>query len=148
LNDPTTYQIANMPNTRQTSKHKWQREKFWAFILLAANRMLNHDFLPPWGFEFLLRVNAQAWWYHYAHYNRQEPENQGEPDESESSGDEASVGNVSNHHDYQDEQQNIGLADCDCGNGMESKSSGDEFEQSEAASLLPKFEWEDEDSAQ
>jgi hypothetical protein len=36
-------------------------------MLLGLNRMLNHDFLPPWGVEFLLRVNTKAWWY-YSHY--------------------------------------------------------------------------------
>jgi hypothetical protein len=138
----------NMPNPKknQTSKHKWQREKFWAFILLAANRMLNHDFLPPWGFEFLLCVNPQAWWYHYSHYSKHERENHGEQDDNESLSDESSVGDVSNHHDYQDKQQNPGLADCNCSNGMGSTSSSHKFEQSETASLLPRFEWEEDDT--
>jgi hypothetical protein len=138
----------NMPPTQQTPKHKRQRDKFWAFVLLAANHMLNHDFLPPWGLEFLLRVNAQGWWYTYSHCSEHEPENQGEQQEhSESLSDEASVGDVSNHYDYQDEQQKPGLADYERGNEVESTYSGDDLEQSEAVSLLPRFEWEKEDSA-
>jgi hypothetical protein len=79
-----------MPKTLQTSKHRWQRQKFWAFMLLGLNRMLNHDFLPPWGFEFLLRVNTQAWWY-YSHYGfgaRYEPESRDKQEDGESLGDE------------------------------------------------------------
>jgi hypothetical protein len=63
-------------------------------------------------------------------------------------GDEASVGEGLNHYDDEDEQQKPGLVDCNCGNDVESTSSGDELEQSEAVSLLPRFEWEEEDSAQ
>jgi hypothetical protein len=80
-----------MPKTLQTSKHKWQREKFWAFMLLGLNRMLNHDFLPPWGFEFLLRVNTQAWWY-YSHYGfgaRYKSESQDKQADAESLSDES-----------------------------------------------------------
>lgn len=83
-----------MPNTHQTSKHKWRREKFWAFMLLGLNRVLNHDFLPPWGFEFLLRVNAQAWWY-YSHYGfgaRTESQDYGDQADGEPLSDEVSVG--------------------------------------------------------
>jgi hypothetical protein len=86
--------LVDMPKTLQTSKHKWQREKFWAFMLLGLNRMLNHDFLPPWGFEFLLRVNTQAWWY-YSHYGfgaRYESESQDKQEDGQSLSDEASVG--------------------------------------------------------
>lgn len=56
-----------MHPTPHTSRHKWRREKFWTFLLLGLNRTLYQDFLPPWGFEFLLRINTQAWWY-YSHY--------------------------------------------------------------------------------
>jgi hypothetical protein len=79
-----------MSKTLQISKHKWQSEKFWAFMLLGLNRMLNHDFLPPWGFEFLLRVNTQAWWY-YSHYGfgaKYEPDGRDEQEDGESLGDE------------------------------------------------------------
>jgi hypothetical protein len=79
-----------MPKAHQTSKYKWQREKFWAFMLLGLNRTLNHDFLPPWGFEFMLRVKTQAWWY-YSHYGfgaRYEPESQDKQEDAESLGDQ------------------------------------------------------------
>jgi hypothetical protein len=79
-------------------------------MLLGLNRMLNHDFLPPWGVEFLLRVNTKAWWY-YSHYGfgakyepggqdkqedaeslSDEPDSRGEQEDGESLSDEASVG--------------------------------------------------------
>lgn len=53
-----------MNPTTPKPRTRWQREKFWAFVLLGLNRVLYQDFLPPWGFEFLVRVNAQAWWYY------------------------------------------------------------------------------------
>ncbi|KAH0288934.1 hypothetical protein M436DRAFT_65781 [Aureobasidium namibiae CBS 147.97] len=99
--------ITNMPKTDQTSKHKWRREKFWAFVLLGLNRMFNHDPLPPWGFEFLLWVNGQAWW-HYAHHEfdtRYEPHEWNTPGDGASLGDEASVGERPDRHDAEEEQQ-------------------------------------------
>jgi len=96
-----------MSTIRQTSKHKWRREKFWAFVLLGMNRMLYHDPLPPWGFEFLLWVNCQAWW-HYTHHGfsaRYEPEGWHTQGDGESLSDDASVGERPDRHDAGEEQE-------------------------------------------
>ncbi|THX75454.1 hypothetical protein D6D04_07375 [Aureobasidium pullulans] len=41
--------------------------KFRAFVLLGLNRAFNKDPLPPWGFEFVLKIDPQKWWW-YQHY--------------------------------------------------------------------------------
>lgn len=63
-------------------------------MLLGLNRVLYHDFLPPWGVEFLVRVNAQAWWY-YAQYefgSRHEMPRQNSQERSSRTEDEGSLG--------------------------------------------------------
>ncbi|THY69412.1 hypothetical protein D6C94_09575 [Aureobasidium pullulans] len=53
--------------TSPTPKSKWRKDKFWAFVLLSLNRTFNKDPIPPWGFEFVLKINPQKWWW-YQHY--------------------------------------------------------------------------------
>lgn len=115
-----------MPKTHQTSKHKWRREKFWAFVLLGLNRMFNHDPLPPWGFEFLLWVNCQAWW-HYTHYGfhaRYEPRGWNAQGDGESLSDAASFGERMDRNDVGEEQKGPGDPDSTPESRTESMSGG------------------------
>ncbi|TIA06231.1 hypothetical protein D6C81_09993 [Aureobasidium pullulans] len=43
------------------------QRKILGFRVTGLNRAFNHDPLPPWGFEFILRINPRKWrWYqHY-----------------------------------------------------------------------------------
>jgi hypothetical protein len=106
-----------MPHTHQTSKHKWRREKFWAFMLLGLNHSLYHDPLPPWGFEFLIWINCQAWW-HYTHYGFKtghEPQSQDTQEDDKSSSDKASVGERPERRASGDEQEEPGDRDPNSG---------------------------------
>jgi hypothetical protein len=116
-----------MPNTHQTSKHKWRREKFWAFMLLGLNRTLFHDPLPPWGFEFLIWINCQAWWQ-YTHYGFNagyEPQSQDTQKDDKSSSDAASVGERPDHHHPGDEPEASGDRNSVSGFRQEGVSGGD-----------------------
>lgn len=53
--------------TSPTPRSKWRKDKFRAFVLLGLNRAFNKDPLPPWGFEFVLKIDPQKWWW-YQHY--------------------------------------------------------------------------------
>jgi hypothetical protein len=96
-------------------------------MLLGLNRTLYHDPLPPWGFEFLIWINCQAWW-HYTHhgfdakYEPQDPDNQ---TDGESLSDEASVGERPNRRDPGDEQEEPGDRDPNSGFCDESVSGSD-----------------------
>ena len=89
--------------------------------------MLYHDPLPPWGFDFLLRVNCQAWW-HYTHYGfnpKCEPHDWDAPGYGESLSDEASVGERPDCHDAEEEQEASKHPDSAPDRREESASGGD-----------------------
>ena len=86
-------------------------------MLLGLNRTLYHDPLPPWGFEFLIWINCQAWW-HYAHYGFKtghEPQSQDAQEDDKSSSDEASVGERPERRTSEDEQEEPGDRDPNSG---------------------------------
>lgn len=76
-------------------------------MLLGLNRMFNHDYLPPWGFEFLLWVNCQAWW-HYTHHgfnDRYEPQTPGDQGDEGSLSNQAGAGERTNRHDAEEDHE-------------------------------------------
>lgn len=89
--------------------------------------MFNHDPLPPWGFEFLLWVNCQAWWHntHYGFEARYESQNWNAQEDRESLSDEASSGERLDRYDVEEEQKGPGDADFAPERRTEGVSGGD-----------------------
>jgi hypothetical protein len=86
-------------------------------MLLGLNHSLYHDPLPPWGFEFLIWINCQAWW-HYTHYGFKtghEPQSQDTQEDDKSSSDKASVGERPERRASGDEQEEPGDRDPNSG---------------------------------
>ena len=76
-------------------------------MLLGLNCKLYHDPLPPWGFEFLLWVNCQAWWQYtrYGSDARYEAQDRNTQADDASWSDEASVGERPDCHVSEEEQE-------------------------------------------